>query len=205
MKLHSFLLILFTLLSLTIQTKTVHAYQEQKNNCLFPVKDGNLWQYQIYKDGQKVGVLKMEVVDGKEDNTKVSDLLGELYPDSWTGSIKFEDSYLQKTYYQSVFNYYAGYVYLFDLQEKRLFPFLRQYLREGDQIGNRVVTSSGTKSFQGKRLQTFVLKDLNEPIVEEYMEYTGLYYYKNENLEYKLEAAMVQNCSYYVDSPGRPR
>ncbi|AKP27829.1 hypothetical protein [Leptospira interrogans] len=148
----------------------------------------------------------MEVFDSKEEDwKKVSDLLGELHIDSWTGSIKFEDSYLKKTYDQRVFHYYQGYVYLFDLQEKKLFPFLRQYLREGDQIGNRVVTSSGTKSFQGKRLQSFVLKDLTEPIVEEYMEYTGLYYYKNGNLEYKLESATVKHCSYYADSPEGPQ
>ncbi|TGK33788.1 hypothetical protein EHQ12_17045 [Leptospira gomenensis] len=182
--------------------------QSSKVECLFPLEVENTWQYDIFYEGKKTGILRMEVLK------KTHEVIAfEKFPEGFHEQrfmdgadfydIKITDSYKKTTTYKQILKVntpssepwvYQRFFLIKDQSSDQFYPFLRHELREGDQIVNTIVTSSGTKTFQGKTLFTVVLKDLEKDVVEEYMSHTGLYYYKNGALEYKLSGAMVKRC-----------
>lgn len=199
MKILSFFLIFF-LFIFSVHSQTLPVRKESSAlevECLFPLATENMWRYDIYLEDKKVGILQMEVLKDQPEESKrrkfPKDFFSEL-PDVATYFVRIIDNYQKRTVIKEVLKDFRGFLYLMDESIDKLYPFLKDSLREGDQVGNSVVTSTGSKTFQGRSLSTIVLKDLDKDIVEEYMSNTGLYYYKKGGMEYKLTAAMVKHC-----------
>ncbi|MBM9499009.1 hypothetical protein JWG44_01920 [Leptospira sp. 201903071] len=199
MKILSFFLIFFLFISF-VNSQALPVRKDSSAleiECLFPLETENIWRYDIYLENKKVGILQMEVLKDHPEESKRRKFPKDFFsdfPDGVRYFVRIIDNYQKRTVMKQVLKDYRGFLYLVDESIDKLYPFLKDSLREGDQVGNSVVTSSGLKTFQGRSLSTVVLKDLDKDIVEEYMSQTGLYYYKNGAMEYKLTAAMVKFC-----------
>lgn len=156
-------------------------------SCIYPLETGMTWNYDIIVGGIKKGELFVKVESkgskkGKHvrfDDTNVS--LDEF-------TLSFKDTYRNKTYDKKIIRDYNS-LHLYDANKKKYYPFLKTYLMQNDRFGNLIAMEIKKVIFKGKENETITLLDVDNPdYMEMYMKKVGLYYYRNGDLEYKLNA-----------------
>lgn len=176
-------------------------------NCTLALDTGNRWVYAIYKEGQAVGRLTMEVLEyylvgldfREEKIVNLENVDQERYFSRVPVFVmSYEDSYQNKKYVQQILATWSEY-YLFQGYDKPAKPYLHRYYRLGDRFNDLVVVSIEERSFNSEVLNVAVLKSKEDSDYEEsYADGVGLFYYKKGDLEYKLESYDIsEDCRRY--------
>lgn len=185
MKLRTLIVLVLMIYSIALFSQEIDFSEGQSMpntvNSLFPLKTGITWTYQIYKAGQPVGTLEATVTKATEIDTRWNWKI-PVY------TVQLKDSFKNKTWEIEILNSFDDY---YIKRNGTYYPFMRDRLTCGDQLGDMLAIAVDFERFNNSTLLVVTLQHISSDIQEKYLQNTGLFYYRNDDLEYKLVKANV--------------
>ena len=159
--------------------------------CAYPLDENMTWDYDILDKGEKKGELNIKVI-AKGLIEKPHQKHPKYTVKINTYTLQISDTYLKKNYTKKITTNSGYDIYIENPVDKKYYPFMSGYLSKNMRINHLMVMEISAEEFMGEKRQTATLLSTTKPdYIEMYMQRVGLFYYKNKNVEYKLQSTTI--------------